>query len=142
MKTAVRSGNRNELSTDEAPKAFACNLCPRSYSRYVRLQQHSKSHTSESTKCTSCQKVFASRRGLKVHMQTHQAHLKLTCPLCPVSYLAEQSFRKCLVVEHKFTTQNSRKKATELMRKLKDRSGAVDVKKSAPKMRRTKKSDK
>ena len=108
--------NSSSKTTDGTRKKYVCSYCPRSYNNSSRLRAHLISHTSESTKCTICQRVMADRRGLIVHMGTHGPRSKLRCHLCPNGYLSRQGLRIHLVRDHNLKMKDARKTVVEQAR--------------------------
>uniref|UniRef100_A0A1I8Q4F7 C2H2-type domain-containing protein n=1 Tax=Stomoxys calcitrans TaxID=35570 RepID=A0A1I8Q4F7_STOCA len=72
-------------------RRFACDQCPRSFRKNVRLVEHKRLHTGEKPfVCDECGKSFRIRMQLNEHKLRHSKEKKFICEVCQLGCCTKQ----------------------------------------------------
>uniref|UniRef100_A0AC34QRA6 C2H2-type domain-containing protein n=1 Tax=Panagrolaimus sp. JU765 TaxID=591449 RepID=A0AC34QRA6_9BILA len=108
--TPAFSGRSSEYSLEQTSdeNSTICKLCSRKLcSRYALRKHIEKIHPSgekiEVTfKCPDCDKILASKQGLRAHMRRHSGVDQFQCTECEKRYMYTNELRKHMIRVHKW----------------------------------------
>ena len=98
----------DEMHTADSKK-YGCGICGAKFVLAISLKKHFLIHGTGSGlpevihKCETCNKVFVSKNGLKMHSLIHE--LPFACPLCPECFASENSLEIHCVLQHNEPTR-------------------------------------
>ena len=75
-------------------KVYQCEYCPRTFSKKVVFDQHTRTHTGEKPfPCTICPKRLATKVSLDFHLKTHEENRErpLACHICNKTFHTKSS---------------------------------------------------
>ncbi|XP_053954908.1 zinc finger protein 37 homolog [Anastrepha ludens] len=89
------SGPMRTTSYSETHKLrYACNQCPKSFSKSPRLAEHKRLHTGEKPfSCDECGKTFRIKRRLSEHKMRHLKVKAYKCETCGLPVATKQDLR-------------------------------------------------
>lgn len=97
--TRNSSLNRHLKQTHDGEKKHICDICDKSFSEKIYLENHWRRHIGERPYlCDMCDKAFHSKLGLKYHIKTHIGDFKYECDYCPKRFLDKTNMLAHLTV--------------------------------------------
>ncbi|KAJ1522461.1 hypothetical protein ONE63_001651 [Megalurothrips usitatus] len=95
-----RLANHKRVCAQGAKVFLECEKCPKKYRYPKALESHTKREHAL-LPCSDCPEVFSSGRALAVHSRTaHAAVPRVSCSLCPNSYLSQMYLDRHLRRKH------------------------------------------
>ena len=81
--------------SDRSGKAYTCDECNASFTKYTSLKSHLLKHTGEKKyRCEHCNKTFFSSSSLKIHVRVHTGDRPFKCKECPRKFSDPSNFNK------------------------------------------------
>ena len=75
--------------------AFECNICEKAFANRYELRIHMDTHKKERTfKCDKCEKAFTESRYLKSHKHLHDEEKPFKCNNCPKAFKLSQYLKR------------------------------------------------
>ncbi|XP_055334129.1 zinc finger protein 287-like isoform X1 [Paramacrobiotus metropolitanus] len=100
----------------EHTTGLTCMICQKSYSKYLNLQQHSKTHK-EVHVCNICGAVFRSKYYLVQHEPVHRSDYSFKCDLCDKTFKRSSNLWQHKMIVHTDKVRKQRKAKREEMRR-------------------------
>lgn len=103
--TQISSLKRHAVSAHSEVRPYQCNICEKSFARKEYLQLHLVTHGGpKDFKCDKCERTFARKEYLRTHIRTHTGEKIYKCDTC------EQTFaRSCNLKVHMWSKHNDKK---------------------------------
>ncbi|CAG9762959.1 unnamed protein product [Ceutorhynchus assimilis] len=79
----------------ESDGPFTCQLCGKSFPKYLELLEHQKNHSDMTTFfCEFCNRKFASGSHLRRHMNSHSGFKPYKCDICKRPFQSTQNLKR------------------------------------------------
>ncbi|XP_004531617.1 PR domain zinc finger protein 2 [Ceratitis capitata] len=94
VKTLIEPMCRTTCYSETHKLRYACNQCPKSFSKSPRLAEHKRLHTGEKPfSCDECGKTFRIKRRLSEHKMRHLTVKAYKCETCGLPVATKQDLR-------------------------------------------------